>query len=229
MKAFYIFDIPVYLCAENAYYAEMEAVEVAREKAPPWYFNQVVGWIRLFAEGSSVGGHLWWVDARSVAKTNAEDLFYPTNHSYILAAHEAPREKTLQWGFNQDTTREDNSKIFGEVLAQIERIAKEPPLEGRYVDLRTFRNAGPFINWRELLEWGAKGYIGFTMDNTSDFAQETLDAMNQELARRLGLSGPHELESLIYAKQYDPIIQSILTLFYPWRVEDGDDEDTQPS
>jgi hypothetical protein len=212
MRDFHIFDIPVYLCTEKAYSPEKEAVDVPREKVPPWYFNQVAGWIRLFVEGSRIGGYLWWGSAHRLKGQVRETVDLPS-HSYIFADH---------------ITREDNSeKIFVEVLAQIEKIAKEPPLSGHYVDLRTFHNAGSRINWRELLKDAAREHLGFTMENTPDSEQETLDAMNQELARRLGRSGPHELESLVDGEHYTSIIESILTLFHSWRVEAEDGEGKQ--
>ena len=209
----HIFDIPVYLCPENAYHAQMEAglardvesIEFPREEVldAPWDFNQVVGWIRLFASDESriIGGHLWWVNARKT--------FYLNSPSDILAAH---------------ITQKDSEEIFEEVLAQIERIAKEPPLKGHYVDLRTFRNAGRFINWRKLLDEAAGDYPSFRMDNTSGWDEKTLDVMNQQLARRLGLSGPHELESLVGGDYYYPIIDSIMKLFGKFMLEDEDYE-----
>ncbi len=84
MRDFYVFDIPVYLRPKSKYYRDMEqatarhlrklfpSVESPREKFPkqceaieqdfcktfggPWEFNQVVGWLRLYVEGSSIGG-----------------------------------------------------------------------------------------------------------------------------------------------------------------------------
>jgi hypothetical protein len=215
MRNLYIFGIPVYLCPENAYHAQMEAeasrdlasIEFPRGETPdaPWDFNQVVGWIRLFADESRIiGGHLWWVNARKI--------FYLNSPSDILAAH---------------ITQKDSEKIFEEVLAQIERIAKEPPFKGHYVDLRTFRNAGRFINWRKLLDEAASDYPSFRMDNTEGWDAETLNAMNQELARRLGLSGPHELESLIGGEHYHPIIESIMARYSKFKLEDEDYKYTQ--
>ena len=164
MNDVYICDIPVYRCAEDVFYADMEravaehlgwltkASGASRDKAPetfrnaedhfrstyggPWTFNQVVGWIRLYAAGSHVGAHLWWVTGKRLQR-KMRKTFYLTTHSNALATYFTPR---------------DNSEaIFAGTLERLEAVAHMPPLKGRYVDLRVLRNVGPFINWRALL------------------------------------------------------------------------------
>ena len=108
----------------------------------PWNFNQIVGWIRLYIEGSHVGGHLWWVDAKRLRRNMSNRTFYLTTPSNILATH-------FRAG-------DDSDKIYRETLADIQRLSKETPLNGHYVDIETFRNIGPFINWRELLKTACK-------------------------------------------------------------------------
>lgn len=51
---------------------------------------------------------------------------------------------------------DDFEKIYRDTLAAIEQVSKERPLKGRYVDLETFRNLGPFIDWRGLLNDAGK-------------------------------------------------------------------------
>ncbi len=83
MRDYYIFDIPVYLRSSEKYYKDREKAttrhlrklfpgeESPREQYPgqcqviedefhdtfggPWDFNQVIGWLKLYAEGSTIG------------------------------------------------------------------------------------------------------------------------------------------------------------------------------
>ncbi len=161
----YFCDIPVYRCWEEAYYAGRDQMVSAglenlkktsgipQERAPesykgaeeqiraayggPWTFNEVVGWVRLYAAGSHVGAHLWWVNAKRLRR-KMRKTFYLTTPSNILAAYFTPEDSS--------------ERIFKETLAHLEAVGNEPPLKGRYVDLTLFRNMGGFINWRAILD-----------------------------------------------------------------------------
>lgn len=164
MRDFYIFDIAVYLTDEDAYYREMnERVDdylhktfisqgLTREKAPdlfdhaadrirksyggPWAFNQVVGWIRLYAEPSHVGAHLWWVQAKRLQR-KMNKMFYLTTTSNLLATH---------FHF-----QDDSAKIFRDTLSAIAGLSEDRSWRKRHVDLEAFIRIGSYINWRELL------------------------------------------------------------------------------
>lgn len=164
MEDLYIFDVPIYRCTKHSYYADMEQREkkhihelltnngVPHETAPdthqrakehlrkafggPWDFNQIIGWIRLYAEGSHIGGQLWWVDAKRIRR-DTRKTFYLRTPSNILATYFAPTD--------------NSASIFSETLTQLEALGKRIQVEGHYVDLENFRNLGPFIKWRELL------------------------------------------------------------------------------
>lgn len=165
MEDYYIFDIPVYRCTEERFYADMDAAvakrhdeifattSISQKNAPesyknieehtrqtfggPWNFNQVVGWLRLFAESSHVGGHLWWVDAKRIQRVMRKKRFFLTTISDVLS--------------NYFTPEDDSVSIYRGTLKDIERLTKQRPLKDRYVDLETFLNIGPHIDWRGLL------------------------------------------------------------------------------
>jgi hypothetical protein len=170
MRDYYIFDIPVYRLPKDKYYKDRDeattrhlrkvfpGVEFPPEKYPghcqtleqefhkafggPWDFNQVVGWLKLYAEGSAIGAHLWWVAEAKRLQSRMRKTFYLTTSSNKLATWFQPEDKS-------DT-------IFAETLTQIEALAKERPLKRRYVDLDAFRNVGRFIDWRGLMDAAAK-------------------------------------------------------------------------
>lgn len=184
MSDFYIFDLAVYRRTEEEYYADrdqstarrLDASGLSRERSPdsyrnaeeafkdsyggPWEFNQVVGWIRLYVEASHVGAHLWWVNAKRL-QSKMRKTFYLTTPSNILATSFPPGVVSAE--------------IFSDTLTHLEKLAKEKPLKGRYLDLGTFRNIGPFINWRELLNNAASrresGLIKFFVPAVTDDQQ----------------------------------------------------------
>ncbi len=161
MRDFYVFDIPVYRVSKERYHSEREkAVEtitfavcegqgIARSRVPetvrniefysrcPWQFNDVVGWVRLFIEGCSVGGHLWWVEGKRL-QVRMKKRFYLTATSNSLHTHFPPPA--------------DSKAIFQGTLEALESLSKRKPLKGRFMDLSIFRRVGPFIDWRKLID-----------------------------------------------------------------------------
>lgn len=165
MRDYYIFDIPVYGCSEKRYSNAMDnavakrhdeifsMTGISREKAPesyknsethtrrafggPWHFNQVVGWLRLFAESSHIGGHLWWIDARRINKVMRHKRFYLKTASDVLGTY--------------FTKQDDSETIYRKTLKHINVLKRQAPLKGRYIDLENFCNIGPFVDWRGLL------------------------------------------------------------------------------
>ena len=161
----YIFDIPVYRTTHDKFNAEIDMhvakrVEwivshdpqrrplsheaqdrqfnsVIAESGGPWQFNQIVGWLRLFAEGHTIGCHPWWVDAKRLNRRMRHKRLYLTTFSDVLGA----------W-----FPDESSSEIFDTLLERLTDKAAESPYKNRYVDLDVFRRVGPFINWRGILD-----------------------------------------------------------------------------
>jgi hypothetical protein len=52
---------------------------------------------------------------------------------------------------NYFTSEDDSESIYRRTIEDIERLTKQRPLKDRYVDLETFLNIGPHIDWRSLL------------------------------------------------------------------------------
>ena len=170
MKDYYIFDIPVYVCEKVKYYAEMDKyrenhfkeLQVRRDLADlpremsrtdmideeqcvrsefggPWNFNNVIGWIRLYATTSTIGGNLWRVEGKRLRRKMKSKSFWEVGGSNILPTFFAPNVESKQ--------------IYSETLQAIKDISKENNfLKKRSVDLENFRNLGPFIDWRKLMD-----------------------------------------------------------------------------
>jgi len=161
----YIFDIPIYRKTEDEFKAEIDThvakrVEwikshdpksrplsrknydrqvhsVIAESGGPWQFNQIVGWLRLFVEGNTIGCHPWWVDAKRLNRRMRNKRLYMTTFSDVLGA----------WFPDEAST-----EIYDTLLERLMAMANEPKYKNRYIDLDVYRRVGPFIDWRGLLD-----------------------------------------------------------------------------
>jgi hypothetical protein len=162
MSVRYFFDIPIYRCPIEKHTTEMdkekqrllnlglqgwgELLESYASRLEaffdsslwyPWRFNEIVGWVRLYALGSQIRGEWWFVKARRIRKSKKKKLVYHSG-------------KAFEHHFDPDTSRND---IYEAVCSELEQLCSEKPFRNRYMDLETFHNAGPFINWRQLISF----------------------------------------------------------------------------
>lgn len=168
MRDYYIFDVAIYLKPPNQYYQEMDRAtekyferlvpgyDKSKSQLPssqalreefqesfggPWNFNQIVGWLRLYVEGSEIGGQIWWVIGRRL-QPRMRKTFHLVSFSNVLPTWFRPHDSA--------------PAIFAEVLTQIESLAKKPSYRKRYFDLCAFRRIGPFVDWRALMDQAAR-------------------------------------------------------------------------
>lgn len=158
----YFFEIGIYTCNSDEFYAKRDkelqdhlnwithqSGGVTREQAPHtfetaeayfvkkyggWRYTQTIGWIRLYVLGNQIRGEIWFVDAKRIDR-------------------EMNKKKFQYWGkaFELSFFSEDSSlDIYNQVCDALEKLTKEKPFKGRYLNLEAFHNAGPFINWRGL-------------------------------------------------------------------------------
>ena len=165
MRDKYIFDIPIYRKTKDDFNAEIETEfakhvgwmissdphqrplnsetkirgkdSIIREYGGPWQFNQIIGWLRLFAEGYTIGGHLWWVDAQRLNRKMRNKRLKLTTPSDVLHVR---------------FSNESSTEIFNKLLERLTAITKESKYKKRYIDLDVFCHVGPFIDWRALLD-----------------------------------------------------------------------------
>lgn len=164
MRDQYVFDIPVYRKSNSEFDLETEIgvkqevewiVSHDPQRRPlshetrerimdrtiaraggPWQFNQVVGWLRLFVEGSTIGGHLWWVDAKRLNRRMRNRRLRLLTFSDI---------------FHQYFPTEPSNIIFSRIVQRLGEMACEPPYDRCYLDLDVFLRVGPFVDWRALM------------------------------------------------------------------------------
>lgn len=105
-----------------------------------WQFTQVVGWIRLFPLARQVRGEYWFVNAKRI-----DIHMNRRNFEYFGKAFE----------LSYFTGKETSLDIFHQTKDAIDGLKGERPFKGRYIDIETFVNIGPFVNWRELIGLGS--------------------------------------------------------------------------
>jgi hypothetical protein len=160
----YIFDIPIYRKTKGDFDLEIKSYaakheewiishdpaqrpldhevrqrvyhRVVAESGGPWQFNQVVGWLRLFVKGNTIGCHSWWVEAKRINRRMRKKRLYLQTPSDILKAR---------------FRNESSIEIFNKLLERIIKLSKDSTYKNRYIDLDVFKRVGPYIDWHKLL------------------------------------------------------------------------------
>lgn len=170
MRHYYVLDLPIYRCSYDQHDAEMTAftekwkrrlvsrggieyrklskelrgqvdVQALLAFGGTWQFTQVVGWLRLYARPSSIGGELWLVRGKRLGRIIRNRMFGLVTPSDVLGTY-FPRNA-------------DSGAIYSATLDAIRRFSKSGPMRRRHVDLSNFLRIGPVVDWRELLEQSA--------------------------------------------------------------------------
>jgi tRNA G26 N,N-dimethylase Trm1 len=159
------FEIPIYRCDQNQHTKEIEeerknyianrfqfAPELSQEINKqirtsaendfnihlwyPWRYNEVVGWIRLCADGTRIVGELWYIKAKTIRRRLVKKEFLCITMKIIeLNVH------------SNDSSKE----IFNKISTELEQLNSIRLLKKRYIDIDIFKTIGPFIDWCQLL------------------------------------------------------------------------------
>jgi hypothetical protein len=161
-----IFNIAVYRCSKQAYHEEVAADQndrlaeiseqigadltvrqpddairirenVRRVCGGAWKYNQVVGWITVYTFGNQIRADLSFLPARRIARNFKRTSFQPAGRLIDMYV----------------ASRESNEEIFQNLLTRLTGTTDQPLLKTRYLDLDSFMNLGPHLNWRTLLGW----------------------------------------------------------------------------
>jgi hypothetical protein len=166
----YFFEIPVYRCTPEQYKEELRLIledivqnfqfiskdlpeydytqNVQRSFEKRYYgydYNEVVGWIRLYIFGTQIRGIHYFetnLENRNVYKKRLTKGIRKKR----FGESEKAFELTIEKGWCGD-------EIFSKLLQELESLNKtETPFPKRYFDLEQLKNAGPFIDWRKLVD-----------------------------------------------------------------------------
>lgn len=164
----YFFEVPIYRLSPEAHVAETDHVKALslshveyRAEDPEnyeffsklfdtnsrycWDFNEIVAYVRLYALGDQIRGELWLMKAKRFRRGTKKKLRW--------------LGKAFELSFS---SVDSNDHIAGCVLERVIAVGREPPCQGRYIDVQCLKNAAPALDWRALLGLSAQVISGFT-------------------------------------------------------------------
>ena len=166
-----IFDIPVYRLSQDAFTCETDElrrqhVSIDSEEKPPWMpkaefdekskelvehfeksflrspdakiwkYNEIIGFISIRSGLNQIKAEYWFINAKRIDRRTVRKIY-----EY--------RDKVFEiWVNSQDSSID----IFNEIRDELFLLEKRKPFTGRYIDLETFDNIGPYLNWKELVK-----------------------------------------------------------------------------
>jgi hypothetical protein len=168
MPFVYFHELPVYRLSEEAYYQARDKwiaafVTDARkglgpsperekqltkdmeqhhyDKHGPWQFNEIIGYLRLYFDGSQVLGQYLSVKRNRLVQTRTKTLVFRTHK--LAPENSVPRDAT-------------NEQILQVINNYVAACCKEEPR--RYFDDTWLRIVGPFVDWNSVMKsrWGTR-------------------------------------------------------------------------
>jgi hypothetical protein len=100
-----------------------------------WYYNDVVGWIRLEGHWDVIKADYHFAREKRIVRR-------PKRRSFEWCG------KTLEVWLPHEAT---SAEIYKLVLSELQQLKRERPFRRRYIDLEAFQNVGPFIDWRNAV------------------------------------------------------------------------------
>ena len=128
------------------------AVSVAEytERPHGWYYNEVVGWIRLLWDGPYpvVKGYLWRVGKKSIDGGRPRHRYQRGFIAFPFVGG-YPTTKVLEEWFD---AKDSDAQVFHRLRSALTAVtARGGELAGRHIDLSAFDFTGPHVRWRDLL------------------------------------------------------------------------------
>lgn len=157
----HLFEIAIYRTSPNNYYSEMDTAKqsyldklhISIEKNSetyrvaeqhfdrdiwcPWYFNQAIGWLRLYVFRKSIRAEYYFIDAKSISKSVKYKRFLLQGKAFEL----------------NPSNSESSKDIYENIRDNIRNLNSEKPFKGRHIDIEKFENVGPHLNWRTILSF----------------------------------------------------------------------------
>ncbi len=152
----YFFEIPVYRKSFDDFHKELKIEKEKYANYPDpltkqimekdwdirksriWYYNDVIGWMRLYFDGFKViKWYYYQVDAKRLMGWIVKKKFVFQTHKIIELW--LPEYKSLS-----------NSDIYELIKRELERLAKTD-FKKRYINLEIFNNVWPYIDWRKFM------------------------------------------------------------------------------
>jgi hypothetical protein len=162
MKERWFLEIPVYRCEPEKFIKECQekiqrhhewlyrtsgvpqeqaarvyrlAEERIRDKHGHWRFNQVVGWIRLLAMPHQIQGEYYFIEPKRIRKD-------------FINKRVVWQGKAFEVHFLPEQSNDD---IYRELCEALNRLQREKPFRGRFLDMEVLQGIGNHMKWRALI------------------------------------------------------------------------------
>jgi len=99
-----------------------------------WRYNDIIGYIILFANPNQIKAEYFWIDAKRISRELVNKIFRYRDKAFEL------------WVDDQDTSESISKGIRDKLV----RLSKEPRFKGRHIDSETFDNISPFVDWKSI-------------------------------------------------------------------------------
>lgn len=184
----HFFELPIYLEKESKYYGRFEeilehvTVEAHRRTGDPrkdlewhrvrterwreiylkgyggwWHYNQIFGFLGIYPLGDQLRGATWY----TTKKLARRDIGKKAINLYGKA-------------FEMTVRPEMSSRaIFDELRSEVRKLCRERPYNRRFLDTTTLDLAGPFLDWRRIMDISTRrGLHGLKAANVGTFIEE---------------------------------------------------------
>lgn len=105
----------------------------------PYWYNQMIGVIRLYQDGGSIKAEFWGQPHRGFKRDFRHRIY--EHKRRVFEYHAEPQPRSSQ-------------EIYDALLEQLSELTRRGgALAGRHVDLNSFRRVGPYVDWIKVLGW----------------------------------------------------------------------------
>lgn len=195
----HFFELPIYIEREDSYYERLDqrietrAEEAWRKTGNPqkdlewhrqhgerwrdvylrsyggrWAYNQIFGFLGIYPLGDQLRGATWF----STKKLVRRDISRKD-----IDLHGKAFELTVRPSRN-------SQEIFSELMEEIQSLRRERPYKGRYLDTRPLELAGPFLDWRRLMDVSSNcGLYGVCVENLPHVLVGRFDALGTKVRK----------------------------------------------
>jgi len=111
------------------------------DDAKVWLFNDIVGYICLFATPGQIKAEYWYIDAKRLRRDSSHKIFKYTDKLFEIHV------------LSSDT----NADIFAKLLKGFSQANQVERLLKRHLDLEVFHTTGMVVDWRALTSQRTSG------------------------------------------------------------------------
>jgi hypothetical protein len=109
------------------------------EHGEPYPYNQIVGWVVLFAWRDQIVAEYYKIMAKRLTRNCRRHRVKGQGKCFAIYL----------------AGNETGKQIIAEIAEELRLLTTESPFKGRYVDTRAFMQLAPYVNWKKLIREGS--------------------------------------------------------------------------